>query len=255
MRAVALHADVLVATSEVWQTTCTVVRGGDEAFVIDSPVYPDELELLPTLLRQAGFAFSGLLVTHGDWDHLLGRLAFPGASVGCAETTAARLAAQPGAAQRELRGFDDAHYVERAAPLALGQVQALPVPGHVELGDGELELHPADGHTADGMAVWLPGPRVLVCGDFLSPVELPVLAAGGSRSAYLATLRRLEPLVGAAEHVVPGHGSVLDAARALAILREDVAYLDALPDAPLPLARRSARQREIHAANVARLAP
>ncbi len=57
----------------------------------------------------------------------------------------------------------------------------------------------------------------------------------------------------AAEHVVPGHGGVLDPTRALAILREDVAYLEALPDAPLPLARRSARQREIHAANVARL--
>ncbi len=253
MRAVAVHADVLVATSEVWQTTCTVVRRGEEAFVVDSPVYPDELELLPTLLRQAGFAFSGLLVTHGDWDHLLGRLAFPGAPIGCAETTAARLTADPGAAQRELRAFDEQHYVERRAPLSLGQVQALPVPGHLGLGDAELELHPADGHTEDGLALWIPWARVLVCGDFLSPVELPMLSSGGSRRAYLATLRRLEPLVEAAEHVVPGHGGVLDPTRALAILREDVAYLEALPDAPLPLARRSARQREIHAANVTRL--
>ena len=53
MRAISLHPDVLVATSEVWQTTCTAVRSGGEAFVIDSPVYPDELELLPTLLQQA----------------------------------------------------------------------------------------------------------------------------------------------------------------------------------------------------------
>ena len=254
MRAVALHADVLVATSEVWQTTCTVVRRGEEAFVVDSPVYPDELELLPTLLRQAGFAFSGLVVTHGDWDHVLGRLAFPGASIGCAETTAARLAADPGAAQRELRAFDEQHYVDRRAPLSLGQVQALPVPGHLGLGDAELELHPADGHTEDGLALWIPWARVLVCGDYLSPVELPMLSEGGSRSGYLATLRRLEPLVEDAEHVVPGHGSILDPSRALAILREDVAYLEALPDAPLPLARRSARQREIHAANLARLA-
>jgi hypothetical protein len=40
--------------------------------------------------------------------------------------------------------------VERPAPLTLGQVQGLPVPGSVELGSEELELHPADGHTADG---------------------------------------------------------------------------------------------------------
>ena len=50
--------------------------------MIDSPVYPDELEILPALLEQAGFAFSGLLVTHGDWDHLLARLAFADAAVG-----------------------------------------------------------------------------------------------------------------------------------------------------------------------------
>jgi glyoxylase-like metal-dependent hydrolase (beta-lactamase superfamily II) len=253
LRAVALHADVLVATSQVWQTTCTVVRRGDEAFVIDSPVYPEELDILPALLRQAGFDPSGLVVTHADWDHLLARLSFAEAAIGCAETTAARLAAEPGVAQRGLRAFDDEHYVERRRPLSLGQVQALPVPGHLGLGDAELELHPADGHTADGMAVWVPWAGVLVCGDYLSPVELPTLAPGGSRDAYLATLRRLEPLVRAAEHVVPGHGGVLDAARALAILREDAAYLVALPEARLPPARRSAAQRALHERNVTRV--
>ena len=253
MRVVGLHSDVLVATSRIWQTTCTVLRRGEEAFVVDSPVLPDELELLPAVLEHSGFELSGLLATHADWDHLLARLAFPGAALGVAETTAARLAAEPGAAARELRAFDDEHYLERPAPLSLGQVQALPVPGHCEIGDTELELHPADGHTADGMAVWVGWARVLVCGDYVSPVEIPMISEGGARDAYLATLRRLEPLVEAAVHVVPGHGAVLDGARAAAILREDVAYLEALPDAELPLARRGATQRAIHAANAERV--
>ena len=253
MRAISLHPDVLVATSEVWQTTCTAVRSGGEAFVIDSPVYPDEIELLPTLLQQAQFPLTGLLVTHGDWDHLLGRLAFPGVALGCAETTAARLTAEPGAAQRELRDFDDRHYVERAAPLSLGQVQALPVPGHLEVGEAELELHPTDGHTADGMAVWIPWAKVLVCGDYLSPVELPVISETGSRTAYLATLRRLEPLVAQAAHVVPGHGVVMEGVRAAAVLREDAAYLEDLPDAKLPLTRRGPAQQLVHKDNLARV--
>jgi glyoxylase-like metal-dependent hydrolase (beta-lactamase superfamily II) len=252
VRAISLHPDVLVATSEVWQTTCTAVRNGGEAFVIDSPVYPDELELLPTLMQQAQFIPKGLLVTHGDWDHLLGRLAFPGAALGCAETTAARLTAEPGAAQRELRAFDDEHYVERKSPLSLGQVQPLPVPGHLEVGDAELELHPTEGHTADGMAIWIPWAQVLVAGDYLSPVEIPMLSETGSRDAYVATLRRLEPLVDQAAHVVPGHGAVMEGARAAAILREDVAYLEALPDATLPLARRGPAQQGVHERNVAR---
>jgi len=250
LRLAALHPDVLVGTSQVWQTTCTAVRSGDEAFVIDSPVYPDELEVLPAVLEQAGFKFSGLLATHGDWDHLLGRLAFPGAAIGCAETTAARLTGQPGAAARELRAFDESHYVERPRPLSLGQVQALPVPGHLGIGERELELHPADGHTQDGMAVWIPWARVLVCGDYLSPVEIPAISEGGSRSAYLATLERLRPLVEQAEHVVPGHGTATDGRRALAILREDVDYLQELK---LPLARRDAEQKRIHEANLQRI--
>jgi glyoxylase-like metal-dependent hydrolase (beta-lactamase superfamily II) len=253
VRVVGLHRDVLVATSRVWQTTCTIVRGGEEGFVIDSPVFPDELEVLPSVLEHASFAFSGLLATHGDWDHLLGRLAFPSASLGVAETTAARLTGEPGAAARALRVFDDEHYLDRPAPLALGRLQALPVPGHCEIGDAELELHPADGHTADGMAIWIGWARVLVAGDYLSPVEIPMISEGGSRDAYLATLRRLEPLVHSAAYVVPGHGEVLEGARAAAILREDVNYLAKLPDGELPMARRSPAQRAIHAGNVARV--
>src|SRR3954470_21204835 len=235
----------------MWQTTCTLVHraqgaddaGAGECFVIDSPVFPDEHDVLPALLGQAGWTLSGLLCTHGDWDDLLRRRAFAGAALGCAETTAARLRAEPGRAQGALRDFDDEFYIERPRPLSLGQVQALPVPGRVEIGEAELELVPADGHTEDGMAIWVPWARVLVCGDYLSPVEIPMLTSMGSATAYLATLARLEPLVEEAEHVVPGHGGPIDSARAAAILREDRAYLQALIEvgeaAKLPLARRS----------------
>jgi glyoxylase-like metal-dependent hydrolase (beta-lactamase superfamily II) len=96
---------------------------------------------------------------------------------------------------------------------------------------------------------------VLVCGDYLSPVEIPMLSPTGSASAYLATLARLEPLVEQAEHVVPGHGGPIDATQALAILREDRAYLQALErgeEPALPIARRSKAQRAIHAKNLTR---
>ncbi len=293
MRAVSLHRDVIVVTSELFQAHCTIVRGPrgeqsaatgagelgvtewrpdggavEEAFAIDSPVLPEELELLPSLIEQAGFPTpQGLLATHADWDHLLAPLAFAEATLGCAESTAARLRAEPGAAQRALRRFDEELHIERR-PLSLGAIQPLAVPGRCAIGDAELELHPATGHTADGMAIWISWARVLVAGDYLSPVELPSLgeAAGAGEpagagasalDAYLVTLERLEPLVAAAEHVVPGHGPVIDGARALELLAEDRAYLDALrergAEAELPHGRRSQVQRELHAQNVARL--
>jgi glyoxylase-like metal-dependent hydrolase (beta-lactamase superfamily II) len=255
VRAVGLHADVVVVTSRAYATSCTLVRSGSEAFCIDSPVFPDELDVLPAVAAQAQFDIVGLLATHADWDHLLGRLAFPEAPLGAAETSAARLVAEPGAAQRALREFDEQLYVDRPAPLSLPGAQQLPVPGHIGVGEQELELHPADGHTPDGMAIWVPWARVLVAGDYLSPVEIPMFNPGGSLTAYLATLRRLEALVEQAEHVVPGHGGPIDGTRAAAILREDRAYLEALQADPetakLPLARRGAQQRKIHEANVA----
>ena len=258
MRVTALQSDVLVFVSDVWQTTCTAVRAGEEGFVIDSPVYPEELRALPEVLAQAAFPASGLLTTHADWDHLLGRLAFPGASLGGGESTAQRLAAEPGGAQRKLREFDAEHYVTRPHPLALGSVQALPVPGKLELGPGhELELHTADGHTADGTAYWLPWLRLLVCGDYLSPVEIPMLSPGGGLAAYRATLERLAPLVARAEWVVPGHGSPQSGEEAGEILTADRHYLTALAEdrsgAGLPEGRRSSAQERIHAENLMRL--
>ena len=143
-----------------------------------------------------------------------------------AETTAARLRASPGAAARALRDFDERHYLTRPAPLALGSLEALPVPGYCGLGAHELELHPAEGHTVDGMAIWIPWARILVAGDYLSPVEIPT--PEGSIDGYLATLTRLEPLLARADRVIPGHGATLDGATARRLLAQDREYLERL---------------------------
>jgi glyoxylase-like metal-dependent hydrolase (beta-lactamase superfamily II) len=262
VRALSVHADLIVFISRYWQTTCTAVRANDEGFVIDSPIYPDELEAVRGVLDQAAFPVSGLLATHGDWDHLLGRLAFPDASLGVGESTAERLAAEPGDAQRELRRFDEEQYVDDRPPLALAGIQSLPVPGRLSLGsvepERELELYPADGHTADGTAYLIPWLQTLVCGDYLSPVEIPWLSPGGSVDAYEATLDRLRPIVERADTVIPGHGQPLQRAEALTLLEEDLAYLHALrdagADAPLPAGRRTETQRRIHAENVEHIA-
>jgi glyoxylase-like metal-dependent hydrolase (beta-lactamase superfamily II) len=277
VRAVSLHRDVLVVTSAVLHVNCVIVRGtvedradgdharsvggelGAETFVIDSPVLPDELDALPALLEQAQFPTpSGLLATHGDWDHLLGRLAFPGVALGCAESTAARLSAAPGEAQRELRGFDEELLIERQRPLALGAVQALPVPGRCGIGEHELELHLAPGHTVDGMAIRVPWARTLVAGDYLSTLELALLNDSGDVDTYIATLERLRPLVGMSEHVVPGHGPVLDGERALALLDEDLDYVRSLAergaDAEPPARCHNKAQRAMHMQNLTHIA-
>ena len=257
MRAVSVHPDALVVTSPMWQTNATVLRAGGETMLVDSPYFPHELEALPEVLASAGFEPDALIATHADFDHLLGRVAFPALALGLGESSVERIHRDPGGAQRELRDYDATLYVERPGPLSLGQVQALPVPGSVEVGDRELELHPAEGHTADGMAIFARWCGVLCLGDYVSKVEIPWISESGSATDYRATLARLAPLIEAAETIVPGHGPPHDRDTALRLLEEDVEYLEALErdreGAKLPKGRATKSQREIHAENVSRV--
>jgi glyoxylase-like metal-dependent hydrolase (beta-lactamase superfamily II) len=83
-----------------------------------------------------------------------------------------------------------------------------------------------------------------------------MISPGGSIDHYQATLERLAPLVERAATIVPGHGGPISRPRALSLLDEDAAYLEALladgADAPLPPGRRSAAQRKIHEENAQR---
>lgn len=257
MRAVSVHRDALVLTSLLWQTNAVALRAGGETMLIDSPYFPEELEALPDLLAGAGFEPDALVATHGDFDHLLGRVAFPALALGLGEPTVERFHREPGSAQRQLRDYDSRLYVERSGPLALGQVQTLPVPGSVELGDRELELHPASGHTSDGMAIFARWCGVLCVGDYLSRIEIPWISENGSLADYRSTLARLGPLAEEAETVVPGHGPPHGGDVTSRLLEEDLQYLDALErgdERPrLPEGRDTRFQRWIHSENVARV--
>ncbi len=253
MRAVSVAEEAIVVTSLFEQTNATAIRADGETLLIDSPYHPEELELLPALLKQAGFEPVALLATHRHFDHLLGRAAFPALSLGVAESTMRTFRSEPGVAQRELRDYDSRNYIERA-PLALGNTQALPVPGRLGLGEQELELHAADGHTADGMLVFAPWLGLLCCGDYNSDVEIPWLSRDGSLADYRSTLKTLAGLLDRATTIVPGHGRPHDAETAKRLLEEDIAYLDQVEagaEKPsLPDGRDTSFQRWIHRENL-----
>jgi glyoxylase-like metal-dependent hydrolase (beta-lactamase superfamily II) len=101
-----------------------------------------------------------------------------------------------------------------------------------------------DAHAPGHGAIYLPEASVLVAGDMVSDVEIPLLdltaaeAAGapagrpgsaGSEAdpigAYRAGLRLLAAVPGV-QHVVPGHGHVTDAAGFRARVAADLRYLD-----------------------------
>ena len=247
MRAVGVHPDAVVVTSRIWQTTCTAIRAGDEAMLVDSPYFPDELDALPALLQQAGFEITALLATHADYDHLLGRAAFPQLALGVGESTAIRLRTEPGRAQKELRDADAEHYVDAGTARA----RVVPVAAGSRLrGARRRGARAASGRGAHRRR----HRRLRALGRRPVRGRLPLRRRDtdalreGLLEEYGATLARLAPLVEAAETIVPGHGSPHDRDTALRLLDEDLGYLDGLDK--LPPGRDTPRQRAIHADNV-----
>ena len=217
MSAVAVHEDALVVTSLFWQLNAVALRAGDEAML-------DRLAVLP---RGAGAAARRARRSRGSsrwrcwprtststtcwagWPSPTCRWAWRSRPC-CAS------APSPGAAQRELRDHDERFYVGAPAAAVAGRRPSrCRCPGRLGLGDQELELHATGGHTSDGMAVFAPWLGVLVVGDYLSPVEIPMISPGGSVADYRGTLAALAPVVERADSVVPGHGAVLDREAAL----------------------------------------
>jgi glyoxylase-like metal-dependent hydrolase (beta-lactamase superfamily II) len=79
--------------------------------------------------------------------------------------------------------------------------------------------------------------RVLVAGDMLSDVLIPMLDLSGSTDPiedYLAALRLLEGVPGEVDVLVPGHGSVGGADQVHARIEQDRAYVHALRDDHVP---------------------
>lgn len=178
------------------QTNTTVVVESDRALLIDPGWMPDELDALAVAMRECGLTVAEGFSTHAHHDHLLWHPGF-GSVPRWGSARTAELARD----ERE------------SLVAALGPdfpPELVELMGRVDAGsptfDVELVVH--DGHAPGHTAVWIPGPRVLVAGDMLSDVELPLPFWPDDVPAYERALDVLEPYARAARVVIPGHGSV-----------------------------------------------
>jgi glyoxylase-like metal-dependent hydrolase (beta-lactamase superfamily II) len=187
---------VLVATSRVMQTNTTVVVASGRALVIDPAWLPDELDALAGALRERGLTVVEGFSTHAHHDHLLWHPAF-----GDVPRWASARTAELARDERE------------ALVAALGAefpTELVELMGRVDAGFPGFGVVPVvhDGHAPGHTAVWLPESRVLVAGDMLSDVELPLPFSPDDVPSYERALGILEPYARAARVVIPGHGSV-----------------------------------------------
>lgn len=222
-------ADGVWVRQSAWVWTNTIaVRGEDGLILVDPGIDGSELNQLADDLDGLGIPVVAGFSTHPHWDHLLWHSRF-GDVPRYATATGARAAG-------EARERAQAMAAESASgiPLELiGLVTPLPADGGPV--PGQIIEHQA--HAIGHAAVLLADRHVLLAGDMLSDVLIPLLDSRrpDQVSAYETALERLGEAARHIDVVVPGHGAVAKGPEVLARLAADCAYIDALGRGEEPL--------------------
>src|SRR5438874_2788548 len=205
---------VLIHESESCQSNAVVVHGRAGVLLIDPGVLGYEMAALADDLRELGQPVVAGFSTHPHWDHLLWHADLGAAprygTARCAATVRDRLS-DAGAKARIAAGLIPPDIVEQVPLDLLGLITGLPAETAQIPWDGpEVRIVEHQAHAPGHAALLIEERGVLVAGDMLSDVLIPMLDLNGTADPiedYLAALRLLEGAAGDVDVLVPGHGS------------------------------------------------
>lgn len=232
---------VLIHESEFCQSNAVVVHGRAGVLLIDPGVLGHEMAALGDDLRELGQPVVAGFSTHPHWDHLLWHARLGSAprygTARCAATVRDRLS-DASAKARIAEVMIPPDIVEQVPLDLLGLITGLPAETAQIPWDGpQVRIIEHQAHAPGHAALLIEERGVLVAGDMLSDVLIPMLDLNGTTDPiedYLAALRLLEGAVGDVDVLVPGHGSIGGADQVHARIDQDRAYVYALRDAHVP---------------------
>ncbi|WP_026403343.1 MBL fold metallo-hydrolase [Actinomadura rifamycini] len=226
---------VLVHESEFVQSNAVVVQGRSGVLLIDPGVTGSELDCLANDLRELGESVVAGFSTHPDWDHLLWHTRLGAAprygTARCAATIAAELS-DSGAKARIADHLLETEIAGQVPLELLGLITGLPAETTYIPWEGpQVRIIEHQAHAPGHAALLIEERGVLVAGDMLSDVLVPMLNLGATANPiedHLTALRLLEGVAGDVDVVVPGHGSVGGADQVQERIDRDRAYVLAL---------------------------
>jgi len=201
--------------------------------LIDPGVTGEEMAALADVLGELGQPVVAGFSTHPHWDHLLWH-----AKLGEAPRHGtARCAATVRAFMSNVHWQDDIAEElppEIDVPLdLLGLISGLPAEAARIPWDGpEIRILEHQGHAPGHAALLIEERGVLIAGDMLSDVLIPMLDLNAADPVedYLAALRLVEEVADDVDVLVPGHGSIGGPDQVRARIDRDRAYVRALRD-------------------------
>jgi glyoxylase-like metal-dependent hydrolase (beta-lactamase superfamily II) len=230
---------VLSHESEFMQSNAVVVQGRAGVLLIDPGILDSEMVALANDLRELSQPVVAGFSTHPHWDHLLWHARLGSAprygTARCATTVRERLS--DAGAKARIAGLIPPDIVEQVPLDLLGLITGLPAEMAQIPWDGpQVRIIEHQAHALGHAALLIEERGVLVAGDMLSDVLIPMLDLSGATDPiedYLATLRLLEGVAGDVDVVIPGHGSIGGANQVHARIDQDRAYVHALRDADI----------------------
>jgi len=231
---------VLIHESEFCQTNAVVVQDGAGVLLIDPGVLGSEMAALANDLRELGQPVVTGFSTHPHWDHLLWHAQLGAAPrYGTARCAAAvRVQLSDPRWKDRIAQWIPPDIVEQVPLDLLGLITGLPAETARVPWDGpQVRIIEHQAHAPGHAALLIEERGVLVAGDMLSDVLIPMLDLNDTADSiedYLAALRLLEGVAGDVDVLVPGHGSIGGADQVRARIDQDRAYVHALRDAGVP---------------------
>ena len=226
---------VLNHRSELLENNAVVVQGRDGVLLVDAGITGGEMACLANDLRELGRPVVAGFSTHADWDHMLWHADLGEAPrYGTARCAAAMrdLLSDPDWRARVAEGLPPE--IADETPLdRFGLVTGLPDGTTRVPWDGpEVRIIEHDAHAPGHAALLVEESRVLVAGDMLSDVLVPMLdvSTADPIGDYLTALDLFDGVADGVDAVVPGHGSVGSADELRARIDLDRAYVQALRD-------------------------
>lgn len=194
--------------SQIYKTTSTVIKTDDCIIVVDPALLPLEIDEIREHVSKIKKDLPiYLIMTHSDWDHIVGASGFPEAKVIASNAFSSKNGDE---IIEQAKEFFDQYYIDQKLPIIFPDVN-IPVikdGQQLKIGNTTFTFYEAKGHTDDGIFTIIEPYGYFIAGDYLSDIEFPFIYS--SSKDYVETLRKTEQILNnhTINVLIPGHGHV-----------------------------------------------
>jgi cyclase len=186
---------------------CIVTELG--TVLIDTPMFPEEAQKLTEALRRlSGRDIAYIVYTHQHFDHIMGSGYFGKPAIAHQAALSGIMFLKTNLNKEIQLIYPDLDEKRKAAFAHLEIVQPQITFSEnltLHMGDVELQLSFAGGHSSASIVIYSPKDKVLFAGDNIATGRLPI-TDNCRFGSWIELLRRIEDMD--IEAIIPGHGDI-----------------------------------------------